>query len=67
MLYIHWPTQKGFILEHDKKKFFSYLIRYTKAAFNLYKNYDSLKKEYQSSYDELTSTEFWKKQFKQDK
>lgn len=67
VLYIHWPTQKGFILEHDKKKFFSYLIRYTKAAFNLYKNYDSLKKEYQSSYDELTSTEFWKKQFKQDK
>lgn len=67
VLYIHWPTQKGFILEHDKKKFFSYLIRYTKAAFNLYKNYDSLKKEYQSSYDELTSAEFWKKQFKQDK
>lgn len=67
VLYIHWPTQKGFILEHNKKKFFSYLIRYTKAAFNLYKNYDSLKKEYQSSYDELTSAEFWKKQFKQDK
>ena len=67
VLYIHWPTQKGFILEHDKKKFFSYLIRYTKAAFNLYKNYDSLKKEYQSSYDDLTSAEFWKKQFKQDK
>lgn len=67
VLYIHWPTQKGFILEHDKKKFFSYLIRYTKAAFNLYKNYDSLKKEYQSSYDELTRAEFWKKQFKQDK
>ena len=67
VLYIHWPTQKGFILEHDKKKFFSYLIRYTKAAFNLYKNYDSLKKEYESSYDELTSVEFWKKQFKQDK
>ena len=67
VLYIHWPTQKGFILEHDKKKFFSYLIRYTKAAFNLYKNYDSLKKEYQSSYDELTSAGFWKKQFKQDK
>lgn len=67
VLYIHWPTQKGFILEHDKNKFFSYLIRYTKAAFNLYKNYDSLKKEYQSSYDELTSAEFWKKQFKQDK
>ena len=67
VLYIHWPTQKGFILEHNKKKFFSYLIRYTKAAFNLYKNYYSLKKEYQSSYDELTSAEFWKKQFKQDK
>ena len=67
VLYIHWPTQKGFILEHNKKKFFSYLIRYTKAAFNLYKNYNSLKKEYQSSYDELTSAEFWKKQFKQDK
>lgn len=66
VLYIHWPTQKGFVLEHDKTKFFSYLMRYFKAALYLYKNYDSLKKEYQSSYDELTSTEFWKKQFKQD-
>ncbi|WP_373819009.1 glycosyltransferase [Glaesserella sp.] len=66
VLYIHWPTQKGFILEHDKKKFFGYLMRYMKAVYQLYKNYNRLKKEYQSSYDELTSPEFWKKQFKQD-
>ncbi|WGE63107.1 glycosyltransferase [Actinobacillus equuli subsp. haemolyticus] len=66
VLYIHWPTQKGFILEHDKSKFFRYLARYMKVAYKLYKNYDLLKKEYQSSYDELTSAEFWKKQFKQD-
>lgn len=66
VLYIHWSTQKGFILEQDKGKFFSYLIRYMKAAYKLYKDYDYLKKEYQLSYDELTSTEFWKKQFKQD-
>ena len=41
-------------------------MRYTKAMYQLYKNYNRLKKEYQNSYDELTSTEFWKKQFKQD-
>ena len=66
VLYIHWPTRKGFILEHDKKKFFDYLFRYIKAAYKLYKNYDVLKKEYQSTYGELTSSEFWKKQFKQE-
>lgn len=66
VLYIHWTSNKGFILKHDKKKFFNHLIRYTKAIYNLYKNYNRLENEYRSSYDELTSTEFWKKQFKQD-
>ncbi|MDE8035556.1 glycosyltransferase [Actinobacillus equuli subsp. equuli] len=66
VLYIHWPSNTGFVLEHDKKKFFSLLFRYTKAVYKLISNYDRLKEEYQSSYDELTSTEFWKKQFKQD-
>lgn len=66
VLYIHFPTNKGFILEHDKGKFFSYGFRYLKAIYQLAKNYNRLKKEYQGSYDELTSTEFWKKQFKQD-
>lgn len=66
VLYIHWGTQKGFILEHNKRKFFSYLIRYFKAVYVLYKNYDKLKKDYQASYAELTGSEFWKKQFKQD-
>lgn len=64
VLYIHWPTQKGFILEHDKKKFFSYTWRYFKAMYKLFKNYDQLQKEYQSSYTELTSENFWKAQFK---
>ncbi|UKH25710.1 glycosyltransferase [Actinobacillus pleuropneumoniae] len=66
VLYIHWATNSGFVLEHNKSKFFKLLFRYSKAIFKLAKNYDRLKKEYQSSYDELTSTEFWKKQFKQD-
>lgn len=67
VLYIHFPTNKGFILEHDKGKFFSYSFRYLKAIYNLARNYNRLKKEYRDSYDELTSSEFWKKQFKQDK
>lgn len=66
VLYIHWPTKKGFILEHNKNKFFSYLYRYIKAMYRLQKNYSNLKREYTDSYDELTSSEFWKKQFKQD-
>lgn len=65
VLYIHYPTNKGFILEHDKSKFFSYGFRYFKAIWKLAKNYQRLKKEYQGSYDELTNTAFWKKQFKQ--
>lgn len=65
VLYIHWPTKKGFILEHDKNKFFSYLYRYIKAIYKLQKNYGDLKREYADSYAELTSSEFWKKQFKQ--
>lgn len=66
VLYIHFPTNKGFVLEHNKTKFFSYAFRYFKAIYKLARNYDRLKNEYQSSYDELTSIEFWKKQFKQD-
>ena len=67
VLYIHWPSRKGFMLEHSKIKFFSYLFRYTKALFKLYVRYGSLSKDSRNSYDELTSKEFWKKQFKQDK
>ena len=67
VLYIHWPTRKGFMLEHSKVKFFSYLFRYTKALFKLYVKYGALSKDSRNSYDELTSKEFWKKQFKQDK
>lgn len=66
VLYIHWPTNKGFVLEHNKKKFFQYLIRYIKAIYNLLRSYDDLKKEYMASYNELTSATFWKKQFKQE-
>ena len=65
VLYIHWPSRKGFMLEHSKPKFFSYLFRYTKALFKLYVRYGALSKDSQNSYDELTSKEFWKKQFKQ--
>ncbi|WGE42144.1 glycosyl transferase [Actinobacillus equuli] len=66
VLYIHWPTNTGFVLEHNKAKFFSLLFRYIKAVCKLMIDYKRLKKEYQLSYNELTSTVFWKKQFKQD-
>jgi glycosyltransferase len=64
VLYIHWPSRKGFILNHNKRKFFSYLFRYVSALFNLYINRKRLSKDYKNSYDELTSKEFWKAQFK---
>ena len=67
VLYIHRPSNKGFVLEHNKKKFFMLLISYLQAIYQLSQNYNKLKDEYQSTYDELTSAEFWKKQFKQDK
>lgn len=63
VLYIHWPTRKGYILNQDKGKFFSYFSRYIKATYVLYKNYDKLQKEYQESYDYLTSKSFWDIQF----
>ncbi|WGE75310.1 glycosyl transferase [Actinobacillus equuli] len=66
VLYIHWPSRQGFMLEHNKKTFFEYLIRYCKAILILTLKHKQLSADYQSSYDELTSREFWKKQFKQD-
>ncbi|MEG9533220.1 glycosyltransferase [Mannheimia indoligenes] len=66
VLYIHWPTYKGYIVEENKSEFFRLFKRYLKATYTLYKNYDSLKNEYTNSYDKLTSASFWKKQFKQD-
>lgn len=64
VLYIHQPTNKGFIVEQSKGKFFGYLFRYFKALTILLLKYKKLSKDYQSTYDELTSAEFWKKQFK---
>ena len=63
VLYVHQPTNKGFILEHSKSKFFGYLFRYVKALTVLLIKYKELSKDYQNTYDELTSAEFWKKQF----
>jgi hypothetical protein len=64
VLYIHIPTSRGFVLEHSKKKFFYCGLRYLKAICKLSMNYKKLKKEYASSYDALTGTEFWEKQFR---
>ena len=66
VLYIHKPSNKGFIVEHNKGKFFTHLFKYIKDIYNLSMNYSKLKKEYQNSYDDLTSQNFWRKQFKKD-
>ncbi len=63
VLYLHQPTNKGFIVEHSKKKFFKLLLRYIRTVISFSLKYNKLKNEYQSTYDELTSKEFWKKQF----
>lgn len=63
VMYIHQPTSKGFIVEHSKIKFFGYLFRYFKALTILLLKYRKLSKDYQGTYNELTSAEFWEKYF----
>ncbi|SUO95537.1 glycosyltransferase [Suttonella ornithocola] len=64
ILYIHWPTKKGFILQHSKPKFFKASFYNIKLLLKFISNYSSLKKDYTTSYKELTSETFWNKQFK---
>ncbi|WP_456431662.1 glycosyltransferase [Nitratifractor sp.] len=62
LLYI--PTdQTGFIVKHDKKRFFSILNNALKISWEFYKNHEKLTSEYKSRYGYLTSKEYWEKQF----
>ena len=63
VLYIHPLTQQGFVVQHDKSAFFQGLMRYFKIQYQLWRDYNRLSKEYLDSFEELTSREFWQKQF----
>ena len=63
VLYLHKLSNKGFVLKHSKAKFFKVLFRYFGAILKLSLKYRKLHKEYLATYDELTSREFWEKQF----
>ena len=56
-------SQKGYVVEHDKRAFFSTLRRYYKIRYRWWRNYDRLKVAYQARERELTSRDFWLKQF----
>ena len=56
-------SQKGYVVEHDKRAFFSALRRYYKIRYRWWRNYDRLKVAYQAREQELTSRDFWLKQF----
>lgn len=63
MLCVDLLSQSGYVVEHDKRAFFSGLIRYYKLRYLLWRDYDQLKAAYRFREQELTSREFWLKQF----
>ena len=63
MLCVDVLTQKGYVVEHDKQAFFAGLKRYYQLRYRLWRDYDKLKAAYQAREQELTSREFWLKQF----
>lgn len=66
LLIYHEPTGEGFVLKHDKKRFFSIIKEAIKLSWEIFKNRDRLINEYNSRYDYLTSKEYWQKQFFKD-
>jgi GT2 family glycosyltransferase len=66
LLIYYEPTGEGFVLKHDKKRFFSIIKDATKLSWEIFKNRDRLINEYNSRYDYLTSKEYWQKQFFKD-
>lgn len=63
MLCLDTLSQKGYIVQHDKQAFFSGLWRYYRLRYQLWRDYSKLRVEYQSKEADLTSREFWLKQF----
>jgi hypothetical protein len=60
-------TKDGFLLKHNKKKFFSLWVDAMKLSLTMLKKHKSLREEYMSQYNYLTSKEYWEKQFFKDK
>ena len=63
VLCVDLPSQKGYVVEHDKQKFFTGLMRYYRMRYRFWRDYNKLKVAYRSQLKDLTSREFWSKQF----
>ena len=61
ILYEYVPTGLGYIAEHDKKKFFTELLAFSRELWRFAFRYKSLKREYIKALPEMTSEEFWRK------
>lgn len=63
ILYRHPRFEEGFICERDEKRFATIQKEVFSTTMQLLRSYKSLKKAYRKQYQELVSTESWKKRF----
>lgn len=56
-------SQKGYVVEHDKKAFFTQLLRYYRLRYRFWRDYDKLRAAYNARESDLTSRDFWQAQF----
>lgn len=63
VLYVESRSQKGYVVEYNRKLFFKILLRYYCVCYRFWRDYYKLKKDYQSNLNGLISREFWLKQF----
>lgn len=66
ILYRHPRFEEGFICERDAKRFAIIQKEVFSTTMQLLRSYKSLKKAYRKQYQELVSTESWKKRFLSD-
>lgn len=57
----------GYVATHDKKRFFSLLWRFTKSLVVYGLKYKKVRQEYRDRMPEMTSLEFWRKVYDDDK
>ena len=56
-------SQKGYVVEHNKKAFFTQLLRYYRLRYRFWRDYDKLRAAYKARESDLTSRDFWQAQF----
>jgi hypothetical protein len=63
ILYRHPRFEEGFICERDYKRFIAVQREVFRSAFKIARSYKKLKRQYREHYEEMVSTESWKKRF----